>query len=252
MSELDRVLSAFKGPERGSALRDDLGDFDSNVVNTQQDPGIAYGGGRQTQQTGMRGRQAGRLEGAYAHIFDGIDPKLCPPWLTTQCLHVLSRFLEETFRNFQQHVRLPSHINPPFVKRCIDEFPIGLVTIPGGSYGAGAFVEVVCFQVPEGRFRGIVTSIGQSAESAAAFSDLEWNITVNGVVVDCYEAIRIQIGDMLHPTPVMLPNLQGGDRICINAASLSAAPHEVLGRLFGWYYPVRSEGGVSIKSTIVD
>ena len=176
----------------------------------------------------------------------------CPSWLKADALLVLSRFLEQTFRNFQFTFRKPSLVQAPFIGRCINP-AAGLVTIPGGAYGPGVFTTVVCHVVPANRFRAVITRIGQAAESAAAFSDLAWRITVNGQPLPPWDDIRIQLWRMVPPTEVEGGiSLLGADEICIEARSLSATDHTVSAQLLGWEFEVRSEMGNVVGSTIVD
>jgi hypothetical protein len=175
----------------------------------------------------------------------------CPPWMTEDCLRVLSRFLEETFRNFQVNARPPSHLAPPFTAKPIDAFPAAPVAIGGGA--GVSFVSVASARVPRSMYRGEIWFAGQSAESAVAFSDIAWQIMVGGIPIDPWRDVRIQIWEMVPPTPLCAPiHVHAGQIVEIRARSLSGAAHSVLGRISGWFYKVRSEAGDEIKSTIVD
>jgi len=240
-SELDRVLSdIFGDPPPGAGL----GEVDISQEGNY--PEIAYPGGPQTQQRGLAGRRAA------SELFTGIDRKKCPPWMTEECLDVLSRMFETTFRNFQLHVRLPSHIQPPLRARTIDVFPSAVVNLPAGGYDAGAWVNVTTFQVPLSN-RGVITGLGQTAESVVAWSNIAWRITVDGVPYQPYNDFRIQIGELLHPTTIGPINLRARQTVTLQAASLAAGTaYNVLGRLYGWHYETRAEQGDNVRSSLVD
>lgn len=241
--ELERVLREELGPRRGKRGPDSgLGDYSFSDANVSgRAPGIVGDTGK-----GSRVEAYGIPQG---RVLEGMKPpEGCPPWMTPDCLNLISRFLEQTFRNFQTNVRPPSHIEPPFTSRPIDAFPAAIVAIPGV-----AFVDVVAFRVPFSRRRGEIHFAGQSAESAAAFSDLAWRILVNGIPLDPWQDVRIQLWAMVPPTQLCSPiHLVAGDRIVLQARSISGAAHSVLGRLCGWHYQVRSESGNEVKSTLVD
>jgi hypothetical protein len=165
------------------------------------------------------------------------------------CLPTVSRFLEETFRNFAITGRPPSHTRPPFVGRPIDIFARRIL-VGGGS--AAMFQTIICHRVPLGHRANIVAA-GHLAESAAAWADLAWRIIVNGMPVVPWNDVRIQIWGFTEPTK--MPSgigLREGDQVCIQARSISGASYAVSGRLCGWDYDVRSETGDEIKSTLVD
>lgn len=262
-TELARVLRATFGriPEReretlvqqAQNLAGQLGQID--ISEEGRAPGLAYGGGPQTQKGGLKGKAAQTLDNFYARIFDGIDRSKCGVFAYPECLEVLSRMIEVTFRNFIQHVRLPSHQIPPFTARVIDAFPATFpVSVPGGP-PPPPFVVVAGFTVPSGKFRGVITHLGLSAESATAFADLLWEVTKNGVGFDPYIAIPLQLWEMVPPTPLCNPiHLRARDVIQIRVQNVNLVDaHQVGARLCGWYYPVRNEsGGQEIKATMVD
>lgn len=189
--------------------------------------------------------------GEMGRVLDNIPKENCPSWLNGDCLLILSRFLEETFRNFQVNARPPSHIEPPFSAKPIDVFPAAPVAIGGGA--GVAFVDLASFRIPRSLSRGEIWFAGQSAESAAAFADIAWQIMVGGVPLDPWRDIRIQIWEMVPPTPLCAPiHINAGETVTIRARSISGAAHSVLGRLSGWWYPTRSESGDEVKSTLVD
>ena len=177
-------------------------------------------------------------------------PDPCPPSLRPRARRVWSRFLEETFRNFQLNRTAPALVQAPFAIHCIHRF--ATILISGGAYESGVFTDVVCYRLPRTRFRGIVNRIGQAAESAAAFSDLAWRITVNGRPVAPWTDVRIQLWKMIPPTQ-MCPgvSLVANDLICIQARSLSPADHTVTAQFLGWEFFVRSEIGNTVGSTIL-
>ncbi len=255
-SELDKVLgSAFGQSRKGRARRlrvhrsreAGVGDYDSNSANVEgKVPGLVYAEGWQTQKGGMRGEDAKIYS-------EELDPKNCPPWLINDdCRNSISRLLEQTFKNFQQNTRLPSHINPPFQGRPIADK--NTVILPAPGTGPATFTTVVCHTVPGlSRFRGELDSIGHLAESAAAWLDIEWRITLNGTPVEPYVGIIGQCFDWLHPTSLCTPiHMISQHVVCLEARALVGGPYEVQGRLCGWEYPVRVETGREIRSTIVD
>ena len=226
---------------RGSGLAGPQDQADFNTAGSV--PGIIG-------DVGRGARKAVVEEDPQARVFGSIPVDSCPDWFNRYCFQILSRFLEETFRNFQVTARPPSHIAPPFNSTPIDSYPSGVVAIPGG---VTTFTTVTSFQVPATRTRGEIVSAGQSAESAAAFSDLAWRITVNGTPFPPWNDIRIQLWEMAPPTKLCSAiHLLGGETIALQARSLSANSHSVLGRLCGWHYQVRSEAGNEVKSTLVD
>lgn len=235
--ELDRVLrQTFKRP--GAKARPGgrgLGSFD-----TGRDRNI------QGRSPGMVGRDA---VGPMGRALDEISTETCPPWMNQDCLEVLSRFLEETFRNFQVNARPPSHIEAPFKARIIDAFPANyyqiastnFTTIPGCSFAA------------DQRYRGEIWYLGQAAPSLAAYEDLAWRIVVNGVPYEPYEDIRFQIAEFVPPTKLPAPiHVAPKGLVELQVRSISGDPYYVLGRIAGWYYPIRSESGDEVKSTLVD
>jgi len=241
-TELERVLGDMMRPPR-KLRRGGLGDFDSSNNNVYgQGPGLTQAG-----QAGSSSVQTGKLDRAYGNLAAGIDLKKCPPWMTPECLELLSRMIEETFRNFQLHARRPSHIDPPFTAKPIDAVPAGTVAIV-----AGVFTTIATFTVPQGKNRAEIVAAGQSAEAAAAFADITWRIRVDTVPYAPWNAVLIQLWDMIPPTPLCAPiHLRGGQTVDIQAAGI-AGPHTVMARLCGWQYPTRVESGDDIRSTVVD
>lgn len=190
--------------------------------------------------------------GPTGRLLDGAPFQDCYPF-GPPTLRVFSRLLEDTFRNGVVNTKSPSLLEPPFQALPIDEFPDTPVTIPGGTYGAGTPVTVAAFTLPRARYRGIITHVGQSAENAAAFADLSWRIAVNGLAIDPWIDVRIQLWEMAPPTMLCTGvQLRAGDTVAIQASSLSLLDHFVLGRICGWFFPVRSESGDEIRSTFVD
>jgi hypothetical protein len=250
--ELERVLRSIfpelAPPDEGGGL----GDIDPGErANVEQVPGLAYSGGPQPQRTGAAGRVAQAYSAWINAVYGGVDPTKCPPpFNSPECMDVLSRLLEGTFRNFQLTSRPPSHIAPPFSARCIDVVA-NEVTIPG-TYG-GAFTTVCTFTVPVGKWRGVVVDAGHALESLAAWADVEWRITLNGTPYEPYASVRTQIWDMVNDSKLCPIHLLPRDRVSLEARSLSSASHTAWARLSGWYYPVRSEvGGREIRATLVD
>lgn len=247
--ELERVLRDIFGGE-GS-----LGDVDpTQQQNVHQVPGIAYAGGPQPQRGGPAGQVAQAYSDWLNSVYGGVNPSKCPPpFNDPDCMNVLSRLLEGTFRNFQLTARPPSHLAPPFpaVPFDVDGYEVRLL---GGTYAPGAWTPVVCYTMPAIKCRGVVTEFGHALESLLAWADVEWEIRKNGIPVEPWTGIRKQIWDIVEPGKsstrvLLLPR----DRICIYARSLSGTTHYAWARMAGWYYPVRSEvGGTEIRATLVD
>jgi hypothetical protein len=248
-SEIDRILRETFGDAAAEA-EGLSGPVDQAIQ--RQETGYAhqvtYEGSPQTQRSGAVGTAARSLAEAWQKAFSGIRRKQCPPWLTPDCLELLSRGIEQTFRNFQLTGRRPSHIDPPFSATAIDEFPrLGNVVI-----GLAA-VTVASFTMPRGHFRGVISSIGQALESEAAFADVNWIILRNGAPVGPWGTFRQHAFQFSPPTHLCSPiHLRGGDTVSIQAASVAAPPHNAGARLCGWFYPVRVEADDNIRSTLVD
>lgn len=254
-SELDRVLhqqfpkAGAKKPG-GSKLppgrRPGLGDDNQNQT---MKPGFAYIGGPQPQQGGMAGQVAAAASNAMV-------PKTgCPDWLQNkQCMDLISRMLEETFHNFQMTSRLPSHINMPFRAYTLDEWTMTTTSIPSGSYSApGPWTTVVNFVIPATN-RGAIVAAGQGVDVINAWNFLEWRIVLGGIPHYKYQGIRMQIWEFCPVSPLYFSiNLDPGIRAQMQVRNWSpTTSYNAWGRLVGWYYPVRSEDGGSIRSTLVD
>ncbi|MGI0149803.1 MAG: hypothetical protein ACREDF_09775, partial [Thermoplasmata archaeon] len=204
MDELNRVLRETFGRAKNPSVPG-LGDYDSANVSTEgQIPGLAYQGGRQTQEFGPKGRRRQAVEEAWEGTLRGVDPAKCPPWLNEDCLDVFSRLLEQTFRNFQLAARRPSHIDPPFGASCIDEY--AQATIIGGGYGPGTFQSVTCVQIPQARRRGEIVYAAHAVENPASWPNLEWRLTLNGTPIDHYDSILFELFPW-PKEPICLPHL---------------------------------------------
>lgn len=207
-------------------------------------PGITYAGGPQTQKRGLRGCDNEALMRRWAELFADKNPDRCGPIATPEAAEVVSYIMEQTFRNFQLTARAPSHINPPFSATCIEAF--GSLNVPL------VFVDVVTFTMP-GRSRGVIFSIGQQLETAGAFADVEWRVTVNGIPLSQYAAFSYQLSSIPNVSPLCSPiNLRGGDVVKVQARGIVLLTHTASARLFGWSYPVRVEMDHQIGSTLVD
>jgi hypothetical protein len=254
VSELDRILGkTFPALQAGGRprRRTALGDFDPATVNTSPgaDPGMIYAGGPQTQQAGPAGQVGQELEKKLSKLFDGIDLSKCGPWANPDCLDLISRMLEQTFRNFQLTARPPSYDQPPFVGRPIDVFtPAGGVAVP-----VGAFVTLVSFQCPPGNWRAEIASVAQGLESVFAFNDVTWRITVDGTPLVPWNAV---IGQLWPGPSTPLPtkiHLRGGQIAALQASAAVQSDHFACARLSGWAYPLRANtGDDSARATIVD
>lgn len=246
-SELDRVLGkTFNIDPRTAAL---LGDaIERNISDAGLSPGTEYAGGTQTGPSGQ-GRAAEKYKNKLARLFDGIDLDKCGPLANPDCAELLSRLLEQTFRNFQLTARPPSHVEPPYPSVPIDVFsPAGGVLLLAG----GIFVDVCAFVMPAGLFRGEIKTAEQCLESAFAFTDVVWQIAVDGQAYAPWTPFSAQLwpGPM---TPLAAPiHLQGQQRVAIQARAV-LADHTADARLTGWNYLMRSNtGGLVASGTIVD
>lgn len=211
-------------------------------------PGQVYGGGPQTQKQGLRGRTSEALMKRWDHLFRGKNPAMCGPINTHECADIISRLLEQTFRNFQLTARPPSHLAPPFSAKGIDTLqflPINIVNI---------FFPIATFTMPTGNYRGVIATFGQDAENAAAFLDLNWRITINGQPVRPYQLFNLQFQSITNPARLCTPiQLRGGDVVSLEASMIAGpGPHFLFARLCGWFYPVRVEMDNQIGSTLVD
>lgn len=248
--ELERVLrETFPALSLGEVNYDTSKKSEQGVT-----PGVVYSGGPQTQEGGPKGRRGRRRLDQTSALFRDIDRSKCPPWLSEDCMELLSRGMEQTLRNFQLTARRPSHIDPPFRAKYIDKFtPAPGVTIPIGSHGSpGVWTPVATFTgVPDG-FRGEVTGLGQGVLNVSAWNDLEWRIVRNGTPLDGLDAFRLQLFDLLPLTSIVPMHIVGKDSVVIEARNYAASTYQALARIGGWFYPVRVETGDSIRSTIVD
>lgn len=250
-SPLGRVLGGLRprGRRRGRGASG-LGSYDFDADNRVGNvPDIV---GRPAPSTKMGRIFDGVTEGYIGDPETEQPPVSCPSWMNPDCLLLLSRFLEETFRNFPLNARPPSHIEPPFKALPIDIFPAAVnVVIPAGA--PGAWTTVVTFLLSANRHRGEIHALGQSAESGAAFADLEWRVRIDGQPYDPYTSILMQLWQMVPPTPLCTPiHLRPDQTIDIQARSVAAGPHQVRARICGYFYPVRAEKGDEIGSTLVD
>lgn len=247
--ELERVLRDVFGDE--SRKREGIGDVDPD--SSRQSPGIAYAGGPQPQRGGMAGRVAQAYSAWVEGIYGGVDPGKCPPpFNSPDCMDVLSRLLETTFRNFQLTSRPPSHIAPPFsaVPFDVDSYEVAL---PGDPYAPGPWTPVVCYVVPAIQCRGVAVEFGHALENLSAWQDVEWRLTKNGTPLEPWVGIKKQIWDIIESgKSTTRVHLRPRDKLCIEARSLSSSTHFAWGRISGWYYPTRSESGNEIRSTLVD
>jgi hypothetical protein len=217
---------------------------DPSVVGLR--PGQVYAGGPQTQQQGLRGQVSENLMKRWDHLFRGKNPAVCGPINTHECADIISRLLEQTFRNFQLTARPPSHLAPPFSSTPIDTRRVTVINI-------GPLAPVVQFQMPKGNYRGVISSFGQALENAAAFADVEWAILINGQPAQQFISITQQLMTISNILPLPSPILlRGGDLVVLAARAIAAPPHTATGRLVGWFYPVRVEMDNSIGSTLVD
>lgn len=248
--ELDRVLK-HSFPRLSRAEKASLGEMINAELNNQGlSPGNTYQGGPQRQKTGPRGQIALALEKRWQELLTGVKLDNCGTLANPDCLEVISRLLEQTFRNFQLTARRPSHMDPPFTAKIIDEFSTCPVVIPAG----GIFTTVVSFSIPGGKYRGVIKEGGQSTDAVVNWDSLTWRVIVDTIPYQPYLGVPMQMWQMVPPTQLPVPiRLRGGQTIALQAANASAADINVVGRFGGWYYPVRSEAGDdSIRSTLVD
>jgi hypothetical protein len=255
-NELDRVLhqqfpkaggpGGGKTPpgKRPGGLK---GFGDENSVQSMK-PGFAYSGGVQPQQGGMAGQTAAAAANAMA------GKPGCPDWMNKACLDILSRMLEETFHNFQMTARRPSHIDMPFRAYTLDEWTRETTSVPNGSYAnPGPWTTIVTFVIPNLN-RGAVVAAGQGVDVVNAWNYLEWRIVLNGLPHYKYNSVRMQLWELCPVSPLYFSiNLEPGVLAQMQVRNWSpTTSYNAWGRLVGWYYPVRSEDGGSIRSTLVD
>lgn len=243
-SELDRVLEkTFRvSPKVAASLGEAL---QRNMSDMGLSPGTSYAGGPQTGPSGQ-GRKAASYKDKLAKLFDGIDLSKCGPLGNEDCAELISRLLEQTFRNFQLTARPPSHVAPPYPSTPIDVFAAD-VAIP-----VGVFTPICTFVMPAGLYRGEILSAFQCCESQLAFVDMIWRITVDGQPYAPWNAIMMQLWPN-NVSPLAAPiHLQGEQTIQLEAMGI-VAPHTATGRLSGWFYLMRANvGGNTAQSTIVD
>lgn len=247
-SELDRILGqTFKvSPKMAAKLGDAI---ERNASDAGLTPGVEYAGGVQTGPSGQ-GRRAEKYKDKLAKLFDGIDLSQCGPLANPDCAELLSRILEQTFRNFQLTARPPSHVAPPYPSISIDVLSVG-VAVPISA--PGIFTTVATFTMPQGLFRGEILSLGQCLESAFAFTDVEWRVVVDSIPYAPWNAFIGQRWTCVPPGLLSSPiHLQGEQTIAIQARGILAA-HVADARIVGWNYLMRSNvGGNTAGSTIVD
>jgi hypothetical protein len=218
---------------------------DPTVVGLR--PGQMYAGGPQTQQQGLRGQVSQDLMRRWDHLFRGKDPKRCGIIWTHECADIISRLLEQTFRNFQITGRRPSHIDPPFSGIGIDQMALTVFN------NAVIPTTLLTFPMPAGNFRGVIRDFGLDLETAGAFFDVTYRILIDGVPISRYAAISGQLSPFTSPSALATPiHLRGGQVLTVDALSVSGAAHQARVRAAGWFYPVRVEMDNSIGSTLVD
>lgn len=251
-SEIDRLLGDIyprrRKPGRG------LGDVIRNPNEQGHVVGpVTYADGPQRQKGGPEGTDAQKVEKKLEKILDGIDLSKCGPLGDPNCLELLSRMLEQTFRNFQLTARPPSHVKPPYGSTPIDAFGVtGGVALPAVG-AAGAFTDICSFQMPAGSKRGEITHAGQCLESEFAFNDVEWRIVVDTTPSTPWNGFFKHLWNFLPPTELAAPvHLQGNQTVRLQARAI-LNPHTADGRLTGWHYLMRANvGGLTAQSTIVD
>jgi hypothetical protein len=257
--ELDRVLrQQFPGaaggtpkpPKKRVTPPGGLKGFE--ISDQGRVPGTAYVGGSQRQAGGAAGRESQVDSQKFDEIM-GLKSN-CPPWFNRFCFDVISRMLEQTFKNMQLAARRPSHIDMPFRAMQLDIWNNTPVTIPHGAYGTPGAWTTVCTQAIDNDHRGSVVAAGQAVEVAEAWANLEWRILIDGTPHYLYNAIRLQLFEFCPVSPLhhVIP-LAPAQTVTWQVRNHSIdTDYLAWGRFAGWYYPVRSEDGGSIRSTIVD
>jgi hypothetical protein len=179
----------------------------------------------------------------------------CPTWMNPCCLDLLAKWLEQTLKNFQQHTRLPSHIDMPYRGIPLDIYPAEWIVIPMGAYALpGIWVNVVTYTL-EPSMRGSIAGLGQAVQALPAWDDVEWRIVRDGVPMWPWLSIRYfqlwefcPISELQHRL-----HFYPGGTITIQARNWNQqVDYDVIARMVGWKYPVRVEDGASIRATITD
>lgn len=158
--------------------------------------------------------------------------------------------LQQLLEHLQIQAALAPHQAPPFQANAFDVFNTAAVNLAGGGYGGGSFTKLVAFTLPEA-FEGLLSFVGQQAETMAAYQDIQWRIRLDQKALSNYSNIRSQLFQLAPPGGTIFVPLKGGQTIDLYAASLSATSYNVWGRLMGYYWPARfSEGESSSRSMV--
>lgn len=250
-NELDRLLQTTFPSLSGSGLGDTP--YAENPSRAGLAPGTTYQGGPQTQAKGQ-GRRAQVLKRKLGKLFDGIDLEKCGPLASPDCVELLSRLLEQTFRNFIGHSARPAWVDPPYIGRPTDG-SLGVVTV-----AVGVFTPLATVVIPPGA-KGEIVEIGTGIinpgnptyiDSGIA-RDLIFSLQVDGAPFAPW-GLMTGFQPWSWPTPTRLPqaiHLRGEQTITIGATAI-VAPHDCVARLGGWIYTPRVDTGDEARSTITD
>jgi hypothetical protein len=255
--ELDRVMrqqfpGAFGAAGKKKRVAPPGGLKGYELSDEGRVPGTTYVGGAQRQPGGAAGRKAQAESQRLDELLGYKDN--CPPWLNKVCLDVVSRMLQQTFQNFQLAARRPSHIDMPFRAMQLDVWNNTGVSIPHGSYGVPGAWTTLCTYTIDQDHRGSIVAAGQGVALGEAWGNLEWRVLVDATPHYIYNAIRLQLFEFCPVSPLhhVIP-LAPAQTIAWQVRNHSIdTDYLAWGRFAGWYYPVRSEDGGSIRSTIVD
>lgn len=158
---------------------------------------------------------------------------------------VIANFLKATLRGFQQHVRPPSHLAPPYLATSVD-------SIDSVSVAAASSATVVSITVPNGS-RGVIRGFGQGITNAAGWDEITWALQINGIGAEPYAGITDQIGTILVPWQGSVIHIRSGQTVSLVATNAHASTAFVCaGRMVGWHYPLKAVGDDGIISTLGD
>lgn len=163
--------------------------------------------------------------------------------------------LEEAFRNFQQHVRKPSWIEPPFdsmrSRNIIDE--TGDVVKASNT----DWQDVITGDVMNGEI-GILRGFGQGITDASGWDDVHWRIierqlqgnAVAEIPIPPYIDFTHQLGQVDIMTSIYAM-VTGPKTWAVQVYNNSGGPYTVGARIQGWKFSTRAPSD-SVGGTIID
>jgi hypothetical protein len=205
---------------------------------------------RGVHRSGRAGARTGGIEppvalakGAYP-VYDEKHP--LPVQLPRECWDYFFNLMRQSM----VHIEQPPWIEPPLRSTSIDSFAqqAGSVIAPGAT----ASVIAGGGSIPRGEI-GYIVRMGQGATIPADFSFLTWRIVKNGVPVQPYATIGLQLGEIVNPSKLANAiQLRPGDTFDFQATNTGPAPITAFGRLVGWRFPVQVLTDGSFRENIVD